>query len=102
MIAARAAEDLHVRIGDRLTVRYPVPTGPRSYQLASATLPVTGIHTSPLRFVAYANQPAAASMGLAGLVNRISVVPADGHTGADVKRALLGCRLSPQSRAPRR
>jgi putative ABC transport system permease protein len=89
IIAERAAEDLHVRIGDRLTVRYPVPTGPRSYQLASTTLPVTGIHTSPLRFAAYANPPAAATMGLTGLVNRISVIPAAGHTAADVKRALL-------------
>ena len=89
VIAERAAEDLHVRIGDRLTVRYPVPTGPRSYQLASAPIPVTGIHTSPLRFVAYSNPPAAARMGLKGLVNRISVVPAAGDSSADVKRALL-------------
>jgi putative ABC transport system permease protein len=89
VIAQRAAEDLDVRIGDRLTVRYPVPTGPRSYRLTSATVPITGIHTSPLRFLAYSNQPGAATMGLAGLVNRISVAPAAGYTAADVKRALL-------------
>jgi putative ABC transport system permease protein len=89
VIAQRAAEDLHVRIGDRLTVRYPVPTGPRSYELVSASVPLTGIHTSPLRFLAYSNQPAAAAMGLSGLVNRISVAPAAGYTAADVKRALL-------------
>jgi putative ABC transport system permease protein len=89
VIAARAAEDLHTRIGDQLTVRYPVATGPRSYTLSSASLPITGIHTSPLRFVAYANTPAATTLGLAGLVNRISVAPAHGHSGADVKRALL-------------
>jgi putative ABC transport system permease protein len=89
IISQRAAEDLHVRIGDRLSVRYPVPTGTRSYQLASTTLPITGIHASPLRFVAYANPAAATTMGLSGLVNRISVVPAADHTGADVKRALL-------------
>ena len=86
VIAQRAAEDLHIRIGDRLTVRYPVPTGPRSYQLVSASVPITGIHTSPLRFLAYANQPAAAAMGVTGLVNRISVVPAAGYTAADVKQ----------------
>jgi putative ABC transport system permease protein len=89
VIAQRAAEDLHVRIGDRLTVRYPVPTGPRSYQLVSASVPVTGIHTSPLRFLAYSNEPAAETMGLSGLVNRISVAPAVGYTSADVKRSLL-------------
>jgi putative ABC transport system permease protein len=89
VIAARAAEDLHVRVGDRLTVRYPAPTGPRSYRLESAVLPVTGINTSPLRFVAYSNQPAATAMRLSGLVNRVSVVPAAGDNAADVKRALL-------------
>ena len=89
LIAQRAAEDLGVRIGDSLTLRYPVPTGPRSYQLVSASAPITGIHTSPLRLLAYANQPAAAAMRVAGLVNRISVVPAAGYTAADVKRALL-------------
>jgi putative ABC transport system permease protein len=89
VIAQRAAEDLRVRIGDRLTVRYPAPTAPTSYRLASTSIPITGIHTSPLRFLAYANPPAAATMGMAGLINRISVVPAPGYTGADVKRALL-------------
>ena len=89
VIAKRAAEDLHVRVGGRVTVRYAVPTGPSSYQLTSTTLPVTGIHTSPLRFLSYTNRPAAAEMGLNGLVNRVSVIPAAGATAADVKRALL-------------
>ncbi len=89
VIAQRAAEDLHVGIGERLSVRYPVPSGLRSYQLASTSLPITGIDTSPLRFVAYATPGAAATTGLSGLVNRISVTPAAGHTAADVKRALL-------------
>jgi putative ABC transport system permease protein len=42
-----------------------------------------------MRFIAYANPPAASAMRLDGLVNRISVTPAAGHTAADVKRALL-------------
>ncbi|MHB1567689.1 MAG: FtsX-like permease family protein [Solirubrobacteraceae bacterium] len=89
VITQRAAADLHLRIGQSVTVRYPAPTGPHSYQLASATIPITGINTSPLRFVAYSNPAAAANMGLAGAVNRISVVPAAGRTAADVERALL-------------
>ena len=89
VIAERAAEDLHIGIGERVTVRYPVPTGPSSYQLKAVTLPITGINTSPLRFVAYASQPTATTMGLTGLVNRISVIPAAGRGGADVQRALL-------------
>ncbi len=90
VIAQRAAEDLRVHIGDRLTVRHPVPTGPRSYQLVSTRLTVTGIHASPFRFLAYANQQAGSSLHVAGLTNRVSVVPAPGRSAADVKRALLG------------
>jgi putative ABC transport system permease protein len=89
LIAQRAAEDLRVRVGDSLAVSYPVPSGPNSYRLISTRLPVTGLHTGPLRFLAYTNQPAASAMQLTGLVNRVSVTPAPGHGPADVKRALL-------------
>ncbi len=89
VIAQRAADDLHVGIGGRVTVSYPIPSGRNTYQLTSTTLPVSGIHTSPLRFLAYANQPAGRAMHLSGLVNRLSVIPAAGRTAADVKRALL-------------
>jgi putative ABC transport system permease protein len=89
VIARRAADDLHVALGDRLTVVHPIHTGPRTFRLVRTTLPVTGIHASPLRFIAYANAPAAAQLHLAGLVNRISVVPASGHDADDVKAELL-------------
>jgi putative ABC transport system permease protein len=89
VIAARAAEDLHVRVGSSLRIEYPIPTGPTSHQLTSATLHVTGIHTSPLRFLSYANEPAATQLRLSGVVNRLSVIPAVGRTSADVKRTLL-------------
>jgi putative ABC transport system permease protein len=88
-IARRAAENLHVRLGDRVTVVHPVATGSRTFRLVDTWLPVTGIHASPLRFIAYANAPAAADLHLAGLVNRISVVPASGHDSDDVKAELL-------------
>jgi putative ABC transport system permease protein len=89
VIARRAAHDLDVTIGDRLTVVHPVATGPRSLRLARTTLPVTGIHASPLRFVAYANEAAAVDLHSAGLVNRISVVPAPGHNADELKAELL-------------
>jgi putative ABC transport system permease protein len=89
VIAQRAAEDLHVTVGDRLAVRHPVPTGTRTFRLVSTTLPITGIHSSPLRFVAYANTPAAGDLHVSRLVNRISVVPATGATADDVKAELL-------------
>jgi len=89
LIAKRAAQDLHVRIGSVLSVSYPVRTGPNSYKLNTVKLRVAGINASPLRFVAYVNEAAARAMGLAGLVNRLSVLPARGRMAADVKRALL-------------
>ena len=89
VIAERAAEDLHLALGSPLSIEYPLPTGTSSHQLTSATLPVTGIHTSPLRFLAYANEPAATTLRLNSLVNRLSVIPAAGRSSADVKRALL-------------
>ena len=89
VIARRAAQDLGVAPGDRLTVRHPVPTGPGTFRLVRTTLPVTGIHASPLRFLAYANTSAAAKLGLSGLVNRISVVPASRYDADDVKAELL-------------
>jgi putative ABC transport system permease protein len=89
VLAAQAMKDLRLRNGQRVTMRYPMPTGAASYQLATKTMPVTGVNTTPLRYVAYANPQAAGSMGLDQLVNRVSVIPAVGHSAADVKRALL-------------
>ena len=89
LLARRAAEDLHVRVGDRVSVRHPVPSGPSRTRLVSTRLEVTGIHASPFRFVAYANAAAAGQLRVAGLVNRVSVVPVAGHGPDDVKRELL-------------
>jgi putative ABC transport system permease protein len=90
LIAKRASQDLHAPIGRLLSVSYPVRTGPSSYKLSTAKLRVTGINASPLRFIAYVNEAAARTMGLAGLTNRLSVMPAAGRSTTDVKRALIG------------
>jgi putative ABC transport system permease protein len=89
VIAQRAAEELRVGVGEAVTVEHPVPTGAGTFRLVRTALPVTGIHSSPLRFLSYANARAAADLHLAGLVNRISVVPAHGRDADDVKAALL-------------
>jgi putative ABC transport system permease protein len=89
VIARRAAEDLGVGVGEAVTVEHPVPTGSGTFRFVRTGLPVTGIHSSPLRFLAYANAPAAADLRLEGLVNRISVVPASGRDADDVKAELL-------------
>jgi putative ABC transport system permease protein len=89
VIAKSAAEALNVAVGSRVGVLHPVPSGPRSFRLVRTTLPVAAIHTSPLRFLAYTNRPAAAALGVSGLVNRVSVVPAARRSADDVKAALL-------------
>jgi putative ABC transport system permease protein len=89
ILARPAADALHIELGDRVEVEHPVPSGPGTFRLARTRLPVTGIHTSPLRFIAYANQAATGPLGVAGLVNRISVAPAAGRSADEVKTALL-------------
>jgi putative ABC transport system permease protein len=89
IIARPAADALRVRVGDLVEVEHPVPSGPTTFRLERTRLPVTGIHTSPLRFLAYANRAATEPLQLGGLVNRLSVAPADGRSTDDVKAALL-------------
>lgn len=89
VIAKPAAKSLHVAIGDTVRVRHPVPTSDGGFRLMTSTLRITGIHRSPLRFLAYTNASGMAAMHLGGLVNRISVVPGAGHNADDVKAELL-------------
>lgn len=89
VIARPAAASLHVGVGDRVRVRHPVPTASGGFRLVTTTLPVTAVHRSPLRFLAYTNVAGAAALHVGGLVNRISVVPAAGRDADDVKAELL-------------
>ena len=90
VLARVAARDLGVAVGDRVSVRHPVPTAAGSFRLATTRVRVAGIHTSPFRFLTYVPEMVASSLGLGGLVNRVSVTPAAGSRPEDVKRALLG------------
>jgi putative ABC transport system permease protein len=89
VIARSAAKALHARVGDEVAVRHPVPRADGSFGLATTRLRLTGINDSPFRFIAYISPARAAAIGLGGLANRVSVVPARGHDPLDVKRALL-------------
>ena len=89
VIAQRAADDLHVGLGDTVAVTHPVPTGPRTTRLVTTPLRVTGIHSSPFRFTAYSSGATASALGVGGLVNRLSVTPAPGSGAEAVQRELL-------------
>lgn len=75
LIARKAADDLGVGVGDVITVRHPQRTGPTSFTLAFSELPIVGIHTSPLRSLAYMDMKYADIAGLAGTTNLVHVTP---------------------------
>jgi putative ABC transport system permease protein len=78
VIAPKAASDLGVAVGDPLTVRLPRRTGPYSFALETMDLEVTGLNGHPFRSVTYMSTNDAALLGLDGLANVVSIVPADG------------------------
>lgn len=89
VIARRAAIDLHVSVGDRVSVVHPVPTGPTTFRLATTTLDRDRHPHEPAALPGIRQCPAAARLHATELVNRISVVPAAGRTADDVKAELL-------------
>jgi putative ABC transport system permease protein len=89
VIAPKAASDLDVAVGETLTVRLPRRTGPYSFSLEPMDLEVTGINGHPFRSVAYMSTDHAALLGLEGLANVVSVVPADGVEIGDLQADFL-------------
>ncbi len=89
VLARKAADDLHVRVGDTVALQHPVAVagGMRS---AVSRVVVAGIHPNPMRGFAYLDSSAAPVFGLAGAANLLTVEPASGQSAADVQRALLG------------
>ena len=90
VLARPAAKALHVGVGDTVAVRHPVPLAGGSFGLATTRVRVTRIGASPFRFVAYVGRRTADGLGLGGLANRVSLVPAPGRRSLDVQRALIG------------
>ncbi len=74
VISAKAASDLHVAQGGRITLRHPVAHG-TGYRFADSVLPVRAVVASPYSFVAYMSLKDEPLMGLSGIVNTATVVP---------------------------
>jgi putative ABC transport system permease protein len=89
VISPRAATDLDVGVGDVVSVRLPQRTGPLAYSLETMELPVAGIHGHPFRAVTYMATDHAAVLGLEGLANVVSVVPAEGVEVGDLQAEFL-------------
>ena len=89
LIAASAAEDLGVGLGNRLTLVHPKRTGPARFTSAKTPVTVSGTHADPFRFPVYMSGDAATTFGLAGHVNAVDLLPSPGIGEDTVKRALL-------------
>ena len=89
VISPKAATDLDVGVGDMVSIRLPQRTGPFSYSLEATELPVSGIHGHPFRAITYMATDHATVLGLGGLANVLSVVPADGVEVGDLQAEFL-------------
>ena len=90
ILAEVAADDLGVGVGDPLLVTIPVRSGPTSFNFVETELNVDALHESPIRFAAYMDDSALASMGAEGLANVVYANPAEGFGPGDVQRELFG------------
>jgi putative ABC transport system permease protein len=89
VLAAKAAADLSVDVGDTITLEHPQATaaGVRTTQSA---LRVAGIHPNPMRMLAYLDPQTATVFGLTGSTNLLTVTPSPETSPENVRRALLG------------
>ena len=89
VLARKAADDLGVGVGDPVAVTHPRWTG-SGFEVASSTVPVSGIHANPVRSFAYVDATAAARLGGISSTNELQVLPARGVSTAELQRALFG------------
>lgn len=89
VLARKAADDLGVDVGDTVALEHPQATA-TGLRTVTTQVPIAGVHPNPMRVLAYLDRPAAASLGLAGTTNLLTVLPASGVAPDEVRRALLG------------
>lgn len=90
LLAAKAARDLGVGVGDVLVVRHPARRANDTFALVESSLGVAGIHVNPLRGFAYMDASSAGAWGLDGDANIAHAYPAPGSNRADVQHDLFG------------
>lgn len=87
-LAEKAARDLGVDVGDTVSVEHPRTSG-TGLRTERSPMRVAGIHPNPLRMLAYLGPDSAATFGLAGATNLLTVTPSAGTDPDAVRRALL-------------
>lgn len=87
VLAAQAADDLGLHVGDVVTLAHPVRTGPTRFRTATSEVEIVGLHANPLRGLAYMAGGQAGLFGLAGASNAVELRPAGSQEA--VTRALF-------------
>jgi putative ABC transport system permease protein len=89
LLAEKAARDLGVGPGDTVLIRHPRRTGATTFETGETRVRVAGVHPDPFRTAAYMDAGRASLFGMAGLANRVHVVPAAGASLDEVQRSLF-------------
>jgi putative ABC transport system permease protein len=90
ILSEKAARDLGVKPGDKITLTHPLRQGPLAFSLTNTDLLVAGTHALPLRGMTYIDIRHASLMGLGGQTNMVWVNPTPGADRGQVTRALFG------------
>jgi len=83
LINAKAARDLGVEVGDRVTLRHPYRASQHTWRMVETPVQVMGIHPDLLRITVYMDIRDAGIMNATGWVNNLQLAPTP---GTDVKR----------------
>ena len=89
ILSEKAADDLGVEVGDTVRLRHPVREGLAAFSFEESAYRVAGLHDHPLRSLSYMAGSEAEPMGLDGLVNAVTVLPAPEAEVGDVQRELF-------------
>jgi putative ABC transport system permease protein len=88
VLAAEAAADLNVGVGDTVVLRHPQRSG-LTFTFVDTEFPVMGIHPYPIRNFTYLDAAHAGLMGLDGITNMVQVLPDPALAEIEVQRELF-------------
>lgn len=88
VLSEKAADDLHVTVGDHVTVRHPRRVG-ATYELVTSRFTVAALQPGPLRSLAFLDLDRAEAFNLSGLTNVVDVRPRAGVSDDRLVRAVF-------------
>jgi putative ABC transport system permease protein len=88
IIAAKAARDLDVDVGDTITLQHPYRESAYAYGQKESQVRVMGIHADVVRMYLYMDSRDATLMNLDGMANGLQVLPVTGVAEATIRREL--------------